>query len=107
MVLEWNNVASQAVELIPVTHVREIKKEEIQKPMAEIYKSSNALGDMYEKIVDKAVTTLVNFVNRWMMLSKDRRPKPGEVFFINCWKNAGQESEIGRKGIGMSGKKTI
>lgn len=81
MVLEWNNVALQAVELIPVTHVREIKKEEIQKPMAEIYKSGNVLGDMYEKIVDRAVTTLVNFVNRWLMLSKERRPKPGEDFF--------------------------
>ena len=81
MVLEWNNVASQVVELMPASHIREIKKEEIQKPMAEIYKSGNVLGDMYEKIVDRAVTTLVNFVNRWLMLSKDRHPKPGEDFF--------------------------
>lgn len=81
MVLEWNNVASQAVELIPAEHIREVKKEEIQRPMAAIYKSGTQLGDLYEKIVDRAVTTLVNFVNRWLMLSKEQRPKPGEDFF--------------------------
>lgn len=81
MVLEWNNVTLQAVELIPAEHIREVKKEEIQRPMTAIYKSGTQLGDLYEKIVDRAVTTLVNFVNRWLMLSKEQRPKPGEDFF--------------------------
>ncbi len=81
MVLEWNYVASQAVERMPPEHIREVKKEEILKPLQEVAKSGTAIGDMYEKIVDKATTTLERFFNRWIMLSRERRPKPGEDFF--------------------------
>lgn len=81
MVLEWNYVASQVVERMPAENIREIKKEEIQKPLQVIYKSGESIGYTYEKIVDKAITTLVNFFNRWIMLSKDSRPRPGEDFF--------------------------
>lgn len=81
MVLEWNDIASQVAERMPAENIREIKKEEIQKPLQEIYKTGEAIGNRYERIVDKAITTLVNFFNRWIMLSKDSRPKPGEDFF--------------------------
>ena len=81
MVLEWNDIASQVSERMPTENIREIKKEEIQKPLQKIYKTGEAIGNRYERIVDKAITTLVNFFNRWIMLSKDSRPRPGEDFF--------------------------
>ena len=81
MVLEWNDIASQVVERMPAENIREINKEEIQKPLQEIYKIGEAIGNRYGRIVGKAITTLVNFFNRWIMLSKDSRPRPGEDFF--------------------------
>lgn len=81
MVLEWNNVASQAVELVPAEHIREVKRTEIQEPLKEIYKTGKPIGNQYEKIVDRAIKTLIRFVDRWLMLPSYDRPKPGEAFF--------------------------
>ena len=91
MVLEWNDIASQVAERMPAENIREIKKEEIQKPLQEIYKTGEAIGKRYERIVDKAITTLVNFFNRRIMISKDSRPRAGEDFFYRLPENADQE----------------
>lgn len=42
---------------MPAENIREIKKEEIQKPLQEVYKLGEHIGNKYEKIVDKAITT--------------------------------------------------
>lgn len=81
MVLEWNNVASQAVELMPTEHIREVKRTEIQEPLKEINWTGKPIGNLYEKIVNRAIKTLIRFVDRWMLLPNYNRPKPGEEFF--------------------------
>lgn len=52
MALEWNNVASQAVEWMPPEHIRELKRTEIQEPLIEIYKTGNPIGNLYKKWIE-------------------------------------------------------
>lgn len=80
-VLKWNDIAAQAVERMPAENIREVKKIEIQQPLQEVFKSQNTIGDLYEKIVNRAAATLVRFFNRWIMYPADRRPEPGEDLF--------------------------
>ena len=81
-VIKWNRTAAQISGRMPTEHIREIKREEIEKPLKEVRRSGEYIGDGYEKTVDRAATTLFRFCNGWIMLSEEVRPKPGEDFFF-------------------------
>ncbi|MFR8038557.1 MAG: MobA/MobL family protein [Anaerovoracaceae bacterium] len=81
-VIKWNRTAAQISGRMPTEHIREIKREEIEKPLKEVRRSGEYIGDSYEKTVNRAAATLFRFYNRWIMLSEEVRSKPGEDFFF-------------------------